>query len=67
VNDVLALVAGGAAAGGLSALERRRYAQSRDRIALEPERFLDFLVQRRAKALSQGRVGEETTPDEDAE
>jgi hypothetical protein len=51
INDVMALVAGGAAAGGLSALERRRFQMARDRIALEPERFLDLLVQRRLKAV----------------
>jgi hypothetical protein len=53
-NDVLALVAGGAAAGGLSALERRRFEQKRQRIALEPERFLDLLVQRRTRAGAEG-------------
>lgn len=47
--DVAALFGGGAAAGGLFALERRRYEQTRERVALAPERFLDLLVQRRRR------------------
>jgi len=45
--DALALAGGGIAAGGIFALERRRYLESRARVALAPERFLDLLVQRR--------------------
>jgi hypothetical protein len=44
--DVIALASGGVAAGGIFALERRRYLESRNRVALAPERFLDLLVQR---------------------
>lgn len=49
--DVLALTAGGALAGGLFAVDRRRYHLGRERVALGPERFLDLLVQRRLRAL----------------
>lgn len=45
--DALALAGGGVTAGGLFAVDRRRYFQSRERAELAPERFLDFLVQRR--------------------
>lgn len=45
--DALAIAGGGIAAGGIFALERRRYLDSRARVALAPERFLDLLVQRR--------------------
>jgi hypothetical protein len=44
--DIVALASGGVAAGGIFALERRRYLESRNRVALAPERFLDLLVQR---------------------
>jgi hypothetical protein len=47
--DVLALAGGGVAAGGIFALERRRYLESRNRVMLAPERFLDLLVQRRRR------------------
>lgn len=46
VYDIVALASGGAAAGGIFALERRRYLESRSRVALAPERFLDLLTQR---------------------
>jgi len=45
--DLLALGVGGLAAGGVAALERRRYLESRSRVLLAPERFLDLYVQRR--------------------
>ena len=45
--DAIAIAGGGIAAGGIFALERRRYLESRGRVALAPERFLDLLVQRR--------------------
>lgn len=63
VNDVIALLGGGAAAGGLSALERRRFQATRERIALEPERFLDLLVQRRLKATPGQPEREEVEPE----
>lgn len=44
--DALSLAGGGIAAGSIFALERRRYLESRARVALAPERFLDLLVQR---------------------
>jgi len=47
VADALALASGGIAAGGIFAIERRRFLESRARVALAPERFLDLLVQRR--------------------
>jgi hypothetical protein len=53
VPDLVALAGGGVAAGGIFALERRRYLESRNRVALAPERFLDLLtyrVRRRAPA-----------------
>jgi hypothetical protein len=56
VNDVIALFSGGAIAGSFAALERRRYQQARERVALAPERFLDLLVQRRKRALSSSAV-----------
>jgi len=46
IYDIVALAGGGVAAGGIFALERRRYLESRNRVALAPERFLDLLVQR---------------------
>lgn len=47
--DALALAGGGIAAGGIFAIERRRFLESRARVALAPERFLDLLVQRRRR------------------
>ena len=44
VYDIVALAGGSVAAGGIFALERRRYLESRSRVALAPERFLDLLV-----------------------
>lgn len=46
VYDIVALAGGGVAAGGIFALERRRYMESRGRVALAPERFLDLLALR---------------------
>jgi hypothetical protein len=55
--DIVALAGGGVAAGGIFALERRRYLESRNRVALAPERFLDLLVQRqRRRQLGGGAV-----------
>jgi hypothetical protein len=65
VNDVIALFSGGAIAGSFAALERRRYQQSRERVALAPERFLDLLVQRRKRAL--GRPSSQLLTDGDEE
>ena len=48
VYDIVALASGGVAAGGIFALERRRYLESRSRVALAPERFLDLLAVRHA-------------------
>ncbi len=47
--DLAALASGGVAAGGVFALDRKRYLESRSRVALAPERFLDLLTQRQAK------------------
>jgi hypothetical protein len=47
--DLVALASGGVAAGGLFALDRRRYMESRNRVALAPERFLDLLTQRQTR------------------
>jgi hypothetical protein len=49
VYDIVALAGGGVAAGGIFALERRRYLESRSRVALAPERFLDLLTQRQKR------------------
>jgi hypothetical protein len=65
INDVIALFSGGAIAGSLAALERRRFQQARERVALAPERFLDLLVQRRKRAL--GRAAGASEPDPDGE
>jgi hypothetical protein len=46
VYDIVALAGGSVAAGGIFALERRRYLESRSRVALAPERFLDMLALR---------------------
>jgi hypothetical protein len=46
VYDIVALAGGGVAAGGIFALERRRYLESRSRVALAPEKFLDMLALR---------------------
>jgi hypothetical protein len=51
VADLVALASGGVAAGGVFAVERRRYLDSRGRVALAPERFLDLLTQRQRRAL----------------
>ena len=59
--DALSLAGGGIAAGGIFALERRRYLESRARVALAPERFLDLLIQRRR---SLGSPGTPTVPNE---
>jgi hypothetical protein len=48
VPDLVALASGGVAAGGIFALDRKRYLESRSRVALAPERFLDLLTQRQA-------------------
>jgi len=58
IYDIVALASGGVAAGGIFALERRRYLESRGRVALAPERFLDLLTQRH-----RGRAA--LTPEED--
>ena len=50
VYDIVALAGGGVAAGGIFALERRRYLESRSRVSLAPERFLDLLTQRHRRA-----------------
>ncbi|HEY4396000.1 MAG TPA: hypothetical protein VGP64_18175, partial [Polyangia bacterium] len=50
VYDLVALAGGGVAAGGIFALERRRYLESRSRVSLAPERFLDLLTQRHRRA-----------------
>jgi hypothetical protein len=47
--DIFALAGGSVAAGGIFALERRRYLESRSRVALAPERFLDLLSVRHAR------------------
>jgi hypothetical protein len=49
VADLVALASGGVAAGGLFALDRKRYLESRSRVALAPERFLDLLTQRQSR------------------
>jgi len=46
VYDLVALAGGGVAAGGIFAIERRRYLESRSRVQLAPERFLDLLTLR---------------------
>jgi hypothetical protein len=60
--DIVALASGGVAAGGIFALERRRYLESRNRVALAPERFLDLLVQRYRRRQSGVPI---VPPDED--
>jgi hypothetical protein len=49
VPDLVALASGGVAAGGIFALDRKRYLDSRSRVALAPERFLDLLTQRQTR------------------
>jgi hypothetical protein len=49
--DLLALLTGGGVAGGLMALERHRFRESREEVAVAPARFLDLLALRRSKAL----------------
>lgn len=61
VYDLVALAGGGVAAGGIFALERRRYLESRGRVQLAPERFLDLLTLRHKRAPAQ------TLGDEEAE
>jgi hypothetical protein len=45
--DIVALGMGGLVAAGMASLERRRYLESRSRVLLAPERFLDLYVERR--------------------
>jgi hypothetical protein len=52
VGDIVALAGGGVAAGGIFALERRRYLESRSRVALAPERFLDLLALKQRRRVS---------------
>ena len=54
VYDIFALANSSVTASGIFALERRRYMESRSRVALAPERFLDLL------AVRQQRKTEET-------
>ncbi|HXU60695.1 MAG TPA: hypothetical protein VN962_03280 [Polyangia bacterium] len=49
VYDLVALAGGGVAAGGIFAIERRRYLESRSRVQLAPERFLDLLALRQKR------------------
>ena len=49
VYDIVALAGGGVAAGSIFALERRRYLESRSRVALAPEKFLDLLALRQKR------------------
>jgi hypothetical protein len=62
VPDIVALASGGVAAGGIFALDRKRYLESRSRVALAPERFLDLLTQRQInrRALKPGDDPSET-------
>jgi hypothetical protein len=55
VYDLVALAGGGVAAGGIFALERRRYLESRSRVQLAPERFLDLLALRQKRTASATR------------
>ena len=57
IYDIVALAGGGVAAGGIFALERRRYLESRNRVALAPERFLDLLVQRQRRRQADATPG----------
>jgi hypothetical protein len=57
IYDIMALAGGGVAAGGIFALERRRYMESRSRVALAPERFLDLLIQRQRRRQDAARNG----------
>jgi hypothetical protein len=59
--DLVALAGGGAAAGGIFAIDRRRYLESRGRVALAPERFLDLLTQRHTR---RGASKPDTDPEE---
>jgi hypothetical protein len=54
VPDLVALASGGVAAGGIFALDRKRYLESRSRVALAPERFLDLLTQRQTRRGQRG-------------
>lgn len=54
VYDLVALASGGVAAGGIFAIERRRYLESRSRVSLAPERFLDLLALRHARTPGPG-------------
>ncbi len=62
VYDIVALAGGGVAAGGIFALERRRYLESRSRVSLAPERFLDLLTQRHRRPALAPSVDESTAP-----
>jgi hypothetical protein len=65
MGDVLALFSGGAIAGSFAALERRRYQQARERVAIAPERFLDLLVQKRRRALDRNPTPTPTLGEDD--
>ena len=49
VYDIFALANGNVAADGIFTLEHRRYMESRNRVALAPERFLDLLAVRQQR------------------
>ncbi len=57
--DVMALLSGGGLAGGFMALERKRFIEGRDEVAVAPARFLDLLALRRSRAIA-GRTRAET-------
>jgi hypothetical protein len=66
VYDIFALAGGSVAAGGIFALERRRYLESRSRVALAPERFLDLLAVRQARRNGGGDQGAPRDASDDA-
>jgi hypothetical protein len=59
VYDIMALAGGSVAAGGIFALERKRYLESRSRVALAPERFLDLLSVRHGRKNPAGGTEDE--------
>jgi len=67
VYDLVALAGGGVAAGGIFALERRRYLESRSRVSLAPERFLDLLTQRHRRPALPAPSSSDPTPSSDDE
>lgn len=60
--DLVALGMGGLVAVGMAGVERRRYLESRARVLLAPERFLDLYIERRRRRAGTPGLVEPSAP-----